>query len=1058
MGSLVRHLPASPLRFVAGAVVPRARRSLLSITATTVLALLLAAPCAASTAAPSEASSSPSTPETIQDLIDSSRYAEAESGARALLSREERLHGPNSLEAADALDLLGDAMRRAGKGGDPEVRAALERAVRIKEALLGPENPATARSLTLLGLLLYERSQYGEAGRLLRRGLEIRERALGPDDPIVARSLQYVATLEYQEGRDSTALSLIERAIDIERAALPADDPRLGESMNVLASILYYDGDFARAGPLYEQVLTIYLKAPRRNVLGVATCHNNLGAVYSELGEYELSRRHLEESLALRRGRLGARHPLVASTLVSLGTTLESGGDLVGARARYEEGIRILRRAYGEEHSDYAWALMRLGRLEATVGRYPRARALLEEALGIQERVLGKSFPDLCWSVSGLAAVQEAEHQPEAARRSYERALEILERAYGAVHPDRVRILNDYAAFLVRSGDSTQALDRALRSATARAEQLRFVTRGLAERQALTYLSFGTAGLDLAVELAAHGVGGDSGVRDAWDALIRSRTLVLDEMAWRQNLTARAAADSSLAATVHDVDAARRRYAGLLVRGARDEDPHRFRAKLDRAQEAAERAERDLAASSVRYRAEEARARIGWRDVLNAIPPDAALAAFALCDTGRAASYVVFVARPGESPRVLPLGPAREIDALVDRWVREIVSAPTRDRGAAARRAEARCRNAGEALRARIWDPLLAALDRASRVFVVPDGSLYRVNFSALPAGASGYLVDSGPLVHLLTSERDLVPAGSRHLEGTGLLALGGASFGEMTGRAGTTGAKVARGISAGRTRAAGARGPLPDCPEFRTVRFEPLPGAAREVDEIARLWPDSTSAVVLIGARASESELRRLVPGRLVLHLATHGFFLDATHCTVAAGRRGIGGISVGSAREPSPAAVAGIPRGSTGNPLRLSGLALAGANRREEADSGDEDGILTAEEVASLDLSAVEWAVLSACDTGVGRVQTGEGVLGLRRAFRIAGAHTVIMSLWAVDDLATLRWMKALYQARFRQGLETAEAIREADRNVLREQRAQSRSTHPFFWAGFVASGDWR
>jgi CHAT domain-containing protein len=176
------------------------------------------------------------------------------------------------------------------------------------------------------------------------------------------------------------------------------------------------------------------------------------------------------------------------------------------------------------------------------------------------------------------------------------------------------------------------------------------------------------------------------------------------------------------------------------------------------------------------------------------------------------------------------------------------------------------------------------------------------------------------------------------------------------------------------------------------------------------------------------------------------------------AAAPRGIGGLTTMSGAEPPQEAGASGRSRPVPSPLRLSGLALAGANQRDQAPSGDEDGVLTAEEVASLDLGGTDWAVLSACDTGVGRVQTSEGVLGLRRAFRIAGARTVIMSLWSVDDQATRRWMKALYRARFRQGLETAEAVREAGRSVLREQRAQARSTHPFFWAGFVAAGDWK
>jgi CHAT domain-containing protein len=134
-----------------------------------------------------------------------------------------------------------------------------------------------------------------------------------------------------------------------------------------------------------------------------------------------------------------------------------------------------------------------------------------------------------------------------------------------------------------------------------------------------------------------------------------------------------------------------------------------------------------------------------------------------------------------------------------------------------------------------------------------------------------------------------------------------------------------------------------------------------------------------------------------------------------------------------------------------------MAGANRRAAAGPEEDDGILTAEEVASLNLEGTEWAVLSACDTGLGEFKAGEGVLGLRRAFQIAGARTVIMSLWSVDDQATRVWMRALYDGRLNKRLNTADAVREASLAVLRARRSSGLSTHPFYWAAFVAAGDW-
>jgi CHAT domain-containing protein len=212
--------------------------------------------------------------------------------------------------------------------------------------------------------------------------------------------------------------------------------------------------------------------------------------------------------------------------------------------------------------------------------------------------------------------------------------------------------------------------------------------------------------------------------------------------------------------------------------------------------------------------------------------------------------------------------------------------------------------------------------------------------------------------------------------------------------------------------------------------------------------------AVQLEGAGASEAAVKRLAPGRRVLHLATHGFFVDPSCGESAGGGRGIGGL----APADTTARTADEPSRSGDSPLRLSGLALAGANRRADAPADAEDGVLTAEEMAALDLTGVEWAVLSACDTGVGEIGSREGVFGLRRALQIAGVHTVVSSLWAVEDESARRWMDALYHRRLVRGEDTVASVNGAMRDELARRRAAGLSTHPFHWAGFVASGDWR
>jgi CHAT domain-containing protein len=318
-------------------------------------------------------------------------------------------------------------------------------------------------------------------------------------------------------------------------------------------------------------------------------------------------------------------------------------------------------------------------------------------------------------------------------------------------------------------------------------------------------------------------------------------------------------------------------------------------------------------------------------------------------------------------------------------------------------------------------------------VFVVPDGRLNLVNLSALPDG-DGYVAERSAIIHYLTTERDLLLPDRNGTASRGLLTVGGPAFDE--GPAVPIATDARRGS---------------ECQSLARIHFDNLPGSLSEVAEIGSLWPKTSAndVTLLSGAAATETAVKRAVAGRRVVHLATHGFVLGTDCEPGPSGVRAVGGLARTGAQVVAVAEE---------NPLLLTGLALAGANRRTAAALDQDEGILTADEIARLNLQGTEWAVLSACDTGLGEIKAGEGVFGLRRAFQIAGARTVIMSLWPVEDASTRDWMRILYEGRLQGKLDTAAAVREAGLSVLRARRAKGRSTHPFYWAAFVAAGDWR
>jgi CHAT domain-containing protein/tetratricopeptide (TPR) repeat protein len=972
----------------------------------------------------------------------------------------------------------------------------------VKEAALAPSDVGLARTLESLSLVLQSKGEYSRSAPLRGRAAAIR-RAASERHPAYAGTLNLMAQQLWFEGLLQESKEASQQAVAVATASLRADHPLLALSLRYLANTLADLGDLSQSLELTQRALTLAQRnfGPAHHV--TAEYLHSLGLAELAQGAYPAARQHFQEALTIYESRYGPWHELVATAHSVLAMADARLGDYAGARREQALAVAAFTRVGGPTHPYVANALSKLAAVYLDEGLPAQARPLLERALAIREQALGPEHRDVARTLADLGSTLMQTGQPVRAQPLARRALEIWERLDAPDAPDYATVLALYAELQAHRGDNAAARDSYARAMEIRArvyglsnplyagvqaglaqaladlddrdaalvsalaaeatgrDHLRLMLRSLPERQALNYAASRPQALSLILSLSNSM---PDAVPAAFDGLIRTRALVLDEIAARQGAGRTDPARAALAS-------AQQRLANLTVRGPGEMSPDRYAALVEDARRESERAEQALAERSVAFREERSRAQIGLAGVLASLPADTALVSFARYDRSlfpaqvaapsanrpprpssrRVPSYTAFVLRKHQPPVVVPLGSVRAIDALVSQWradiAAEVIGGPPPVPGETARSS----RGSGAALRKMVWDPIVAHLADAARAVIVPDGALGLVPFAALPIARRSFLVESGPVIHYLSAERDLaLPPGVPGAPGApgGLLAMGGPAFDRRPGSR-PVGASDATGVP---PVGPAMRGVGQPCVDLQSIRFEPLFGTAREVREVSALWATTRNAnvepdgaQVLVGAAASETTFKTDAPHRRVLHLATHGFFLGSACAPAPSGTRGVGGLArVGSA--------------AARNPLRLSGLALAGANRRAQARADEDDGILTAEEVATLDLSGVEWAVLSACDTGVGEIKAGEGVFGLRRAFQVAGARTVIMSLWSVEDQATRAWMRALYEGRFVKHLSTADAVHQASLAVLQDRRARGLSTHPFFWAAFVAAGDWR
>lgn len=1072
----------------------------------------------------------------VRDLVARKERAAADSLGRAVLSEIEGRAGVDSLLYVDLVNAIARARVNSALWKTPGTREMLESAVAIGERHAGRDDLRVAESLACLARLHYNESDYPAAIEISGRALAIREAKLPENSGEIASSVSLLASAEHLRGNLRKAREHHERVVRIDEALYGNEAPEYAYALNNLGVSLSHLGEDAEAIAVFERAIAIYEKSLGPDNARQVWPLVNLGECFRQTGEFAKGIEALERAAAIAEKSYGPENSEVGSALINLGLLEIVDGRAHDAQRHLERALAIKLATDGPESPMVAVTLLGLGHLLGPMGETARAESLLQRGMELCAKTYGPQNLRMDSFRINLAALAYARGDTARARALYDDALASRERNFGPAHPQLGEVLAPYSVYLALAGSDARALDLALHAEAIGREHLRLAAQSGTEMSALRYAAVRPSGLDLALGMIARGRFAGPAVERVWDALVASRALVLEEMATRRELIG-ATSDPALRDVWDRFAAASHDLARLLLDEGAAAAPDSLRARIDGARAARDAAERELAHASAGYRRGARSREVTLRDVLAALPPGSALVSYAryrdllarggpetLLDiawdprASGAPRDVALIARGGSIASVIDLGDADANDRLVARWLDESSRGTLvrgRDDGAALSAYVA----AGDALRRAIWDPLAPHLAGASRVFIVPDGSLALVSFAALPVSAGGpgrgdgagvrFLLDGAHTIHLLNSEREAVEWDNRGAEGAGLLAMGGAAFDVAGAEAFGSGFESAAAESPSTAQDAAARGGASDddgaralfrghralCAQFRDVRFRELPASRGEAEEVARLWSaagarapaDSggaaraAAATVLTGANASEAAVKQLGRGRRVIHIASHGFFLRAD-CEVEGadggggdGTRGIGGLSPAAsagARPPAPrdttggapdeaprAARARVPaRTAAANPLRLSGLALAGANLRASADPSREDGVLTAEEVAALDLRGVDWVVLSACDTGVGDLAIGGGVFGLRRSFQLAGARTVVSSLWAVRDDVASRWMGALYDERWRGGADTAAAVRAASRRLLESRRAAGESVHPFYWGGFIATGDWR
>jgi len=944
-----------------------------------VLALGVIASCECEAADPAKTNAPVPTAEANAAILAKARQQAKEAEAKG-----------NIPSLVQALTDESDALMRAHQFDEAEKLRL--RVLHLQEQHTGKQSLAVSDALLGLGWFYNNLGRYEEAQTALDRCVEIRQKQVGMESAPVAEVLNALGSLEENRNNLTLAEAFYQQAIAIREKVLGTASPETATTWNNLATLYWITGDYASAQNLFTKALAVREKTFGPKSLAVAATVTNLGLLDSSLGDYDEAEDYFKRALTIREAKLPPDHPLITKTLSQLGLLYVREGNDARAEPLLVRAVQMQEKTYPADDPDVARSIMQLGLLYDRRKLHDKAEPLLEKSLAIRQRTLGTQHPEYAASLEALARHEHQQGRLQAALPLYEQALKIDHEALGENHPDTLEIATDLAYLNLELGRQADAVRLAQDVADAQQKALNGVFTFTAERQRMGFAKT-IEPCDLPAAL------NDADLLA--QMVLRTKGVVLDSLLEDEALV-RAARDP-------DVRSLMEKQRLLLTRLTRSQDElsgANFSVSPEALAERKqmEKDEQELEASLAQKGVGSGKTRRALAtdvsDVKGALPKDTALVEYVAYNryAGRLdyePAYGALVLTHDGPARWIALGPATAIDSQVkcyQKYMRKRVR-------------ETALSGVLTGLYKSLGAPVTAALPVGiHRLIISPDGSLNFISFATLLNPGDHFFGEDFTL-NYVSSGRDLVERSrsSRKSvqEHRRMIIFASPDYGRMPN-------------AAGKGKAA------------TDDLLVPLPGTEKEAAFLlAEAKAGGMGAVLYRGAEASKTNLARQ-DSPDVLHLATHGLYLSTED--VPNLPPGLDGAKV-------PA----------GQAMARSLLALSGASvtlqdwKKGIFPPPNNDGLLTAQEVANLNLDRTWLVVLSACDTGSGEAQAGEGVFGLRRGFAEAGAQNLLMTLWPVEDAGTADLMQAFYHEALRTG-DAPGALARVQRASLLDVRKKS------------------
>ncbi len=863
-----------------------------------------------------------------------------------------------------------------------------------------------ATTLNNLGTVKQNQADFLVAQSYLEDAKQITAQTSGENSKEYAGVLENLGLALTQLGEYTRAEELINQSIAIRKNTVGEDHPLYANSIQNLGRIKQFRGKYQEAEPLFAKALSMKKTLYGENHPEYASALNNSALLYQTMGNFDRATPLFIEASDIYFNRYGDQHPEYATTLENLATLYKLQGKDQEALNLLEKTLAIDKVIYGENHPRYAITLHNLASIYKDLGQTQQARNLYEQALTIDKTVYGEKHPAYASTLYNLAVLNQQLSRFEEAEVNFKDALAIRKEILGENHPDYAYSLYGLAGLYHATQQLATAKNYYDLVITNYLQQIKDFFPSLSENEKGAFYAKIRPVLesyqDFCVEYSFSNLEGNKAiVGDLFNLQLSTKALLLHSSNKVRNRIF-SSGNSQLISEYTNWTEAKEKLSKYLAYSS--EQLQEQNININELSNEINALEKSLSQQSELFADDVEQKTYTWQEVKNVLKDDEAALEIIRIKKRFVEDSVMYVAlivnkNSIEAPEMVILKEGKLLENRYYNFYRNAIKYAVGD----------------DRSFANYWKPIDEALQGAEQVFASTDGIFNKININTLwNTNLGKYVIDEYNVRNLSNTKELLEKAEAATYTSNMAEVFGYPDF--------NLNLEDVQDNSQNRTRASefGFGDMIPD-----------LPGTKVEVDKLNTLLTEQQWTTNLyLREGANEQTIKEINPPRL-LHIATHGFFKSDVNY---------------KQNEDLSAGINQVEQ----NPLFRSGLLLAGSATSAQVsnDFNAEDGVLTAYEAMNLNLDNTELVVLSACETGIGEVRNGEGVYGLQRSFMVAGARSVIMSLWQVDDNTTQELMINFYR-NWLSGKNKFEAFKDAQRELKQEY------ADPFHWGAFIILG---